>query len=230
MAEHASDASSAAVRAAAIHAVTLLLEAPQSHAVLRPLLPSLGNLIHDKVEKVRLAVARLLLRIKKIPGIKYYHIVPVEHLAARLADEGRRNPTSAVASALTLLMVNSYFPSQATAEVQIQRTLAFLQTEPTAAAVFYANLATHVSVDAVTKLMVMLLKTLSAAVETEMTRDVGRKRRRFGRQQGDNDPQEDPTVLSVSDTAVMARLIETICTLWQSIEGVLEQKGNEDLN
>ena len=42
---HANDTSSAAVRAQAINGISLLLDAEQSHAVLRPLLPLLGNLI-----------------------------------------------------------------------------------------------------------------------------------------------------------------------------------------
>ena len=41
---HANDTSSAAVRAQAINGISLLLDAEQSHAVLRPLLPLLGNL------------------------------------------------------------------------------------------------------------------------------------------------------------------------------------------
>ena len=88
VAEHASDSSSSAVRAAAVNSISLLLEAEESHAVLRALLPSIGNLIHDKVERVRLATVKLLLQVKKIKSIKYYHVVPVEHLQARLAEEG----------------------------------------------------------------------------------------------------------------------------------------------
>jgi condensin-2 complex subunit G2 len=71
VAKHASDKSSLAVRAGGIHAISLLLEAEESHAVLRALLPSIGNLIHDKVERVRLATMKLLLQVKKIRGIKY---------------------------------------------------------------------------------------------------------------------------------------------------------------
>jgi condensin-2 complex subunit G2 len=74
--QHASDKSSLAVRAGAVHVISLLLEAGESHAVLRALLPSIGNLINDKVERVQLATVKLLLQVKKIRGIKYYHGVP----------------------------------------------------------------------------------------------------------------------------------------------------------
>lgn len=229
------------MRAGALNAVTLLLEAPQSHAVLRALLPSLGNLIHDKVEKVRLAAARMLLRIKKVHGIKYYHVVPVDHLVARMADEGRHNATGPVPSALTALMLNSYVPQgpKASGAVQIKRTVAFLTNDPTAASVFYANLAQHCPVDAVAKLTAMLLKCLHSAVETDQ-RDAkkqakGRKRRKFGTQEeeeededGSDEEAEPESFISASDTALMANLAETICTLWHSIEQELSQKDNQE--
>jgi condensin-2 complex subunit G2 len=60
-----------------IHAICLLVEAEESHAALRALLPSIGNLIHDKVERVRLATIKLLLQVKKIRGIKYYHVYEI---------------------------------------------------------------------------------------------------------------------------------------------------------
>ena len=167
----ASDKSSALVRAAAISSVTLMLEAPQTHAVLRALLPSLGNLIHDTSEKVRLGMVRMLLRIKKLKGIKFYHVVPVEHLLVRLAAEGQgsSNPTGSVASALTNLMQNSYFPQGegVTGSEQVRRTLAFLASHPLASEVFYTNLSSHLSINSVSKLAAMLLKCLSASVEAE---------------------------------------------------------------
>ena len=241
VAEHASDASSSAVRAGALNAVTLLLKDPQSHAVLRPLLPSLGNLIHDKVEKVRLAAARLLLCIKTIPGIKYYHVVPVDHLTARMADEGRRNSTGPVASALTALMLNSYFPQSPSVSGvnKIRRTITFLTDDPAAAAVFYANISDHLPISNVAKLAAMLLRCLHSAVETAQNRETkekakGRKRRCYGRQQDDDSDDEDEngsdSLLSASNTALMANVAETICTLWQSIDAELNEAENEECN
>ena len=238
VAEHASDASSSAVRAGALNAVALLLEAPQSHAVLRPLLPSLGNLIHDKVETVRVAAVRLLLCVKKTPGIKYYHVVPVDHLTARLTqEEGQVHANNAVASGITALMLNSYFPANKSGPEQFHRTLTFLTNDPVAAAVFYANIAAHLPLQAVTQLATMLWRCLDAAVETEQkhqaTTGHNKRRRRFGRNHKDKiDPEEeadpdvveeDTTALSAADTALMAAIAETICILWQSVEKKLEQ-------
>ena len=173
--EHSSDASSSAVRAAALEATTILLETPQSHAVLRALLPSLGNLIHDKAERVRLAAVKMLICIKRIAGIRFYHVVPVNHLTARLSDESRihRTPKTAVAKELTALLLNSYFPQgpNVSANTQLQRTMTFLLTEPSAASVFYANLANHLEVESVVKFIGMLLACLESAVKEDQNQE-----------------------------------------------------------
>ena len=179
---HASDASSPVVRAAALEAITTLLHTPQSHAVLRPLLPKLGNLIHDKVEKVRLATVRLLQQVKTaVHGVKYFHVVKVPHLTTRLALEPVRTSKttrnrhnnlavvpshSPVAVALSALMLNSYVPQGPGISPmdQIDRTLRFLQKEPRAASVFYATIATHTGVPVVAKLALWLFKCLYEAL------------------------------------------------------------------
>ena len=221
---------------------------PESHGVLRPLLPNLGNFIHDKVETVRVAAVQLLLCIKKIPGIKYFHVVPFDHLTCRLAEEGRiSNPTNAVAAGLTQLLLNSYFPSNKTALEQMRRNLRFLKTDAAAALVFYANLAQHLPAQAVADLATKLLKCLHSAVEHEQqqhqqqqARGKKNKRRKFGKSSSsrvkeeeedsnsdnDDDNQDDvngndsqeASLLSAADTALMAAVAEAICILWQSIE------------
>lgn len=210
-----------------MNAITALLEAPQSHAVLREILPSVGNLIHDKAEAVRLAVVRMLIRIKTIPNMKYYHIVPLDHLGARFAEEGRGNRTNPVASALTSLMVNSYFPQGPHVESreQIRRALKFLTDDPDAAAVFYANVSKYCPVNSVAQLMVQLLRCLHSAVAEQVKREsilaratIGKRRRFAG---GNDDEEEQDEVDDESEpppTDVMAGLAETVCTLLQSIQ------------
>ena len=237
MAKHASDKSSSAVRAGAVHSISLLLEAEESHAVLRALLPSIGNLIHDKVERVRLATVKLLLQVKKIRGIKYYHVVPVEHLQARLAEEGLppSNPHGPVPSALTELMMNSFCPQgpNVSGTDQVKRTIAFLTSDPVAAQVFYSNIATHLSVSSVAKLAAMLLKCLCASVDTEKAKmeeiqaKNGKKRRRYGKQQIDDEEEEEDdngeTTLTAANTSLMAALAKTICCLWESVSQSIEE-------
>lgn len=228
IAEHASDASSSAVRVGAVNAISLLLDATESHAVLRALLPGLGNLIHDKVERVRLAVVRLLAKIKTIPGIKYYHVVPVHHLLARLAEEGRptKNLCNPVASALTNLMMNSYFPQNVPTADQVSRTVSFLSSDPLAAAVFYSNISAHLAVNSVSKLAAMLLRCLVVAVEADTVGNKeNRKRRRYGSKHKHDDEKEEQQepgddIISATNTRLMASLAETICCLWESVSDV----------
>ena len=232
--EHSSDISSAAVRAQALLTIAALLDVPQSHAVLRPLLPSLGNLVHDKAEKVRLAAVRLLRRIKTTPGIHYYHVVPVEHLSARFSEEQKlhRNPKNAINKELTALMLNSYFPQgpNITANDQLQRTVAFIMTDPSAAVSFYANLAEYLEVDSVAKFIIMLLTCLKSAVHTEQTQVIPVKDTKKKRRRGPAvvDPKEQNTgTMSATNTSLMVGLSEAMCTLLESIQGCLLETKNQ---
>jgi condensin-2 complex subunit G2 len=236
--EHASDSSSSAVRAGALDATTTLLEIPQSHAVLRALLPSLGNLIHDKVEKVRVSCVRMLQKIKSVPGIRFYHVVPVDHLTTRLSEEDRihSSPRNAVAKEISALMLNSYFPQgpNVSGADQLKRTLTFLMTEPAAAAVFYANLADFLPVDSVTKFITILLMCLRSAVQTDQAYQVrksapGKKRRRRGgaEEEEDQAPESQEQKMSAANTPLMASLADTISVLWESIESKLKDAENE---
>jgi condensin-2 complex subunit G2 len=234
---HASDASSSGVRISALEAITKLLEAPQSHAVLRPLLPSLGNLIHDKTERVRLAAVKMLLKIKETRGIRFYHVVPVDHLTSRLSEESRlhENPRNAIAKELTSLLLNSYFPqgSNVSGADQLKRTLTFFMTDPSAAIVFYANLVDLLDEEAVVKFIAMLLACLKSAVDFDQAKKVQKskkqkKRRRQGsiQQEDDDDDGGNEQNLSASNTALMVALAETLCMLVESVMPLLEDQDN----
>ena len=213
--------------------------------MLRGLLTHVGALVHDKVEKVRVAVVKMLIAVKALKTIKYFDVVPVEHLTGRLAEEGEGNMNGPVASALTGLMANSYFPdgNDVSGAIQIKRTLMFLSKDPRAARVFYHNISQHISVKSVVKLMAMLLACLESAIQTEqkeMTSKVAdakqRKRRRFGKgDSGDEDTVPDgdaeqtdearkKSPVTANNTSLMASLAETIDVLWQSIEKKLSAK------
>ena len=216
-----------------MNAATTLLDAPQSHAVLRAVLPSLGNLIHDTNKTVRLAAVKMLLKIKAMKGIKYYHVVPVDHLKARLAEEGRISMKvstlsddlfplqSDVATGLTRLMINSFVPQgpQASALDQIQRTLNFLKEDPEAAIVFYANIADHLDINSVAKLVAMLLQCLSSAVETEKSKNQS--------QIESEEESDDEPFLIASNTRLMASISEALASMWESIRDDLECEENE---
>lgn len=188
----------------------------------------------------------MLLKIKKIRGLKYYHVVPVEHLLVRLQAEGEvlDNPTSVVATELTGLMLNSYFPQGegVTGTDQIKRTLTFLTNNDGAASVFYQNIAYHLSIGSVAKLAAMLLKCLSAAIDSDVKESAAatskakknKKSKKRGRDEGSADEDEEGTVgektLNASNTKLMAAIAETICCLWESIGPSLREADNEECN
>eukprot|EP00984_Skeletonema_dohrnii_P010337 scaffold4024_cov123-Skeletonema_dohrnii-CCMP3373.AAC.2 len=227
IAKHASDLTSSAVRATAIKTVTTLLEEDKTHAVLRSLLPSLGNLIHDKSEKVRLVVVEMLLFVKKIRGMKYYHIVDPQNLLGRLADEGRgrNNPTGPVAIGLSELLSNSFFPvgKNKTMSDIINRTLRLLTDNPDAAVTFYRNAGTQLGVNSISKLIAALMRCLCMLIVQDKKMNC-----------------EDISNLSIvmaddeidsakvpPNTALMATIAESISILWGSIEADLKHEQNE---
>jgi len=189
--------------------------------VLRSLLPSLGNLLHDRSERVRLSVVDMLLEVRQTKGFKFYHIIPVELLLARLAAEGEGSRP--VASRLTGLLLDSYFPQgqQITGAIQVQRTLSLLSSNPAAAHVFYQNLYAHISVNSIVKLILMLLKCLRASVRADQSSE------NRERQVQSTDENASLIFLTASNTAVMKTIAEVIWYLWNSITENLSSPGNE---
>ena len=216
--KHANDSTSSAVRVQAVNGITLLLEADASHGVLRPLLPFLGDLIHDRVERVRLATVKLLLTLKKMKGFKYYHTVPSNHLLSRLAAEGEgvQNPTGPVASALTELLSNSYFPQGVKGSEQMRRTLTFLEENPKAARVFYTNIANQLDIRSTSKLIVMLMKTLKLGVDRDIADMNARKKKR--RRNGEEEEVEEYSDgVTASNTSLMSGISQTLLNLLTSV-------------
>lgn len=239
--QHASDATSSEVRVRAVKTICLLLQSSKTIGVLRPILPHMGNLIHDKVEKVRLAVVRMLRLIKdEVPTLKFYHIVPEANLVAQLEQEGLTNMTGSVASALTGLMANTLLPQgvDASGSKQCAKAINFLSNHPQAARVFFRNVAQHLSVKSVVAFICQLFKLLNLAVWNEMNAKVsatqGQKRRRYrqsesGAETGDIEiDSTEGLVISSANTGLMASLSEAINDLWDSITNALILKENAD--
>ena len=219
-------------------AATTLLGTTKSHGVLRALLPSLGNLIHDRTAKVRLAAVRMLLQVKQSQGIRFYHVVPVDHIMARFVTESKvyGDPRNPMTKELTSLVLSSYFPqgkNMSTNEL-LRRTVLFLMTDPDAARVFYANIVDHVEVESVVKFITMLLKCLKTGVDSEQSNQVKdsskmKKRRRNASEEektdtGGNRASDDPLgTLSAANTSLMASLADTINTLLNSITPLIDQ-------
>ncbi len=212
---HLKDASSSMVRYQAVRGITLLLDSKSSHGVLRPLLPLVGNCIHDSVERVRLEAAKMLLKLKGMKGFKYYHVVPSNHILARLAAEGAdpQKICGPVASAIVELLVNSYFPKGEMGSEQTRRTIHFISHNRAASRVFYANLEQHLEINFCCKLIVMLFKTMKKAVEDE---------------EKGIDISHSCIRVMASNTDLMSGVAETINILYESIFEDLLLEGNNE--
>ena len=183
-----------------------------SHRVLREILPSVGNLIHDRTERVRLAVVKLLLRVKQVPDIKYYHVVPLEHLMARLAVE--KNPCSTVSMNLAKLVVNSYAPANADPVKLLERSLLILTKYPASATGFYSNLRQFRDPDFICQLIAYLFQYLSTTVEEiDERRGTCPKRQRVK----EDLHQENREAAEQVTFTTIAALLETAAILWGSI-------------
>ena len=254
---NASDKSAYQVRVSSLDAFSILLDCPQSHPLLsHKMLPGLCNLIHDNNKHVRLAAVNLLLKVKSIKGMSVRKLVPVEHFKARLVDEanigghGAFNPElyrSPVARGVTRLLLSQFMPQgpNVTAVDQIKRTISFLDNDPEAALVFYANLSYHLPTAAIAKLTAMLLRCLYSAVQTEKQKEKSGKKKKFIRKRRHNDSGEEDSgdddsssdgdeeekeesLLTASNTPLMAILAEVVVALWESIYNELDYDDNQD--
>ena len=161
------DVSSPGVRASVFTGLGEILLNPLSHEILKTLLPLLANSLHDTSEKVRLAFIKMLIQLKSIESIKFYEIVSEENLLLRFSVDSRK---SNIATALTELLLNSYFPIQdkesntynpaeEKAE-QIRRCLIFIKKQSNAASAFYSKLYLFSSVGTVARFSALLFSYL----------------------------------------------------------------------
>ncbi|KAL7141501.1 hypothetical protein ABFS83_08G057500 [Erythranthe nasuta] len=119
------------VRLSTVSGIIYLLGNPQSHEILKVLLPRLGILIMDSASVVRAAVTDLLLLLKDIRNFHFHKIVGLDVLLSTLADD---QPN--IARKITKLLLPSYFPSKVTEEEACKRCITLIKRSPTAGARF----------------------------------------------------------------------------------------------
>ncbi len=71
----------------------------------------------------------LLLFVKSIREIKFYEVVPIDHLLARLGQAGE---APSVCKRITQLLLTSFFPFTKVASEQVKRCLVLLETNTAA--------------------------------------------------------------------------------------------------
>ncbi|CAB1097831.1 unnamed protein product [Ectocarpus sp. CCAP 1310/34] len=247
----ASDGSSPAVRLAAVEGLSVLLECPASHAVLKSMLPvsvseegGVQNLIHDTNKKVRTAFVKLLLVVKGVKSIKYYQVATVDHILARLSEDHAKCPASA--SGLSKLILNSYFPtgSGVTGSFQVSRCLTLLSQDEGAAVAFFSRLHQNAGVPSSAKMIAMLVRCILVAARAPAVADnddeeeekekkkVDRRGKRKGVEEGGGHcgakgGNKARLTLKASDSKTMSGILNLIASIWESILPALEKTINE---
>lgn len=119
------------VRLSTVNGTIYLLGNPQSHEILKVLLPRLGHLILDSALSSRAAVMDLLLLIRDIRSFQFNKVVGLDVLLSTLA-----NDHSQVAQKITRLLIPSYFPSKVSIEEACNRCVTLIKRSPMAGARF----------------------------------------------------------------------------------------------
>ncbi|PKA57387.1 hypothetical protein AXF42_Ash013574 [Apostasia shenzhenica] len=119
------------VRLSALNGIAYLLENPQSHEILKILLPRLGGMLYDPSVSVRVAASNMLLAARNIRKFQINKVVSLDALLSSLACDNIR-----VAKRITRLLIPSYFPSNVTPKEACNRFIALMKRSPIAGARF----------------------------------------------------------------------------------------------
>ncbi|KAJ9170574.1 hypothetical protein P3X46_018672 [Hevea brasiliensis] len=119
------------VRLSTLSGIVYLLGNPQSHEVMKVLLPRLGHLILDNGLSTRVAIMDLLLFIRDIKTFQFNKVVGLDVLLSTLANDQPQ-----VAQKITRLLIPSYFPSKVSIGEACNRCVTLIKRSPKAGAKF----------------------------------------------------------------------------------------------
>uniref|UniRef100_A0ACD5WA65 Uncharacterized protein n=1 Tax=Avena sativa TaxID=4498 RepID=A0ACD5WA65_AVESA len=120
------------VRLSTLNGLIYLLDNPQSHDILKVLLPRLSDMVSDPALSVRAVAIDLLLAIRDLRSFQYNKVVGLGTLLSSLADDHPR-----VAQRITRLLIPSYFPSKLSLKEEASaRCIALIRRSPAAGARF----------------------------------------------------------------------------------------------
>uniref|UniRef100_A0A2C9L7T0 Uncharacterized protein n=1 Tax=Biomphalaria glabrata TaxID=6526 RepID=A0A2C9L7T0_BIOGL len=154
------DISSPAVREAVLKVMNQLCDNHLSIPMLKTVLPELSNFVHDNSEKVRIAMLDVLLKVKGLRAIKYYHVVPVEHILARLEID-----TAPVCDRIMNLIYHSFVSTEQHPAEQVKRCIALIKTNRGAARQFFTYLPKFLSLEDTIKYIIMLCRYMLHLLE-----------------------------------------------------------------
>ncbi|XP_063063162.1 condensin-2 complex subunit G2 [Engraulis encrasicolus] len=214
----AQDTSSPDVRCAVFMSMSVILDNNLTHSVMENILPLLKLSLHDTSEKVRVAFVDLLLKIKAVRAAKFWKVCSMEHLLARLE---RDSPS--VSKRIVDLLFSSFFPVNQPVSAWVERCITLVQMNPRAARKFYYFAHMYTTHNNLGKLMLGIRMCLNSSIRKALNEEAedGASANK------ENSTSEEGDMLSASDRATMARLLELVVILWRSIRKSLD--GNKDI-
>ncbi|PFX30456.1 Condensin-2 complex subunit G2 [Stylophora pistillata] len=209
--------SSSAVRVAVFQGLKFLLDNRLSHPLLKSLLSNLQDLVHDQAERVRVAFLDVLLLVKGLKAVKFWNVVPLEQLLARLEVE----QSATVIRRLVKLLVNSFHPTRKSVDEQAIRCSALWQSNPLAARKFYQYVHLHTTVSATGKFIAFLGNCLMECARNE--HNESSLSLEPDNQAEDKENSECLEKIGTCDVSTLAGLAETIAICWGGIKDKLDK-------
>ncbi|GIY12717.1 condensin-2 complex subunit G2 [Caerostris extrusa] len=223
------DSSSSDVRCAVAKGFKVLLENPLIFPTLQTILPLLRPLFHDISDAVRIAFCQLLLRVKKISSIKYYDIVPLDHLLARMEED------KVIAKTIVNLIHNSYFPKPDPERPKeylntcVARCIEMIKTDRGASRIFFQHIPSFIDVEYVAQFMIHAVKTVHFYVRNKMMSQRTDLCNISSESISEQDIEAMEEGLCLHDYNIVSGLIDAVSILWLSSHHNLEKPENKNL-
>ncbi|XP_038881151.1 uncharacterized protein LOC120072745 [Benincasa hispida] len=151
------------VRLSTLNGVIYLFGNPQSHEILKVILPRLGHLMLDNALLVRVALADLLLLIRDVRDFQFNKVVSLDVLLTVLAHD-----QPIISQKITRLLMPSYFPTKVSTKEACSRCITLIKRSPMAGARFCEFAASEgASLKSIVELVRALIDLVSSSAKLD---------------------------------------------------------------
>ncbi|XP_049828567.1 condensin-2 complex subunit G2-like isoform X2 [Schistocerca gregaria] len=158
------DSSSAEVRRSVYRGMRALVVNPLCAEYMQKVLPHMQDGIHDTNARVRTAFVEMLVACKDASSIKFWLIVPLNHLLARLeVDE------QAVAQRIVKLLFESFYPYERGPEVTLKRIMNMIVLSPIGSRKFFFYSKSVLSFESSVQLVLSIMTYILRYVKSEFS-------------------------------------------------------------
>ncbi|XP_047468788.1 condensin-2 complex subunit G2-like isoform X2 [Penaeus chinensis] len=248
------DASSAEVRTQVLKGIILILDSNDAVPFLKEILPRIGDAFDDINGNVRSTFVKMMLKVKSLKIIRYWDIVPMNHILHRLEED-----TPVMCKLITQLLLNTFHPIQREDQELLHRTLALLEENRAAARRFYQYTSRKLDLPSNVHFMLLILRCLrnyllnqqaqegqqesdhensntsheertNPSVESQKNLKLGlgvAPDNKENRDLSDDEQNADDSASPLDNPAVIGGLFDTIVIIWTTNAHRLAQPENE---